>query len=241
VVWLWCYMSCACRPPGTGHKPCQSSSPPSIPSPTRNQTKHTKITQAHLVGGTWHVLLDGEETTAIADKYSTSPFRFFLVVVRVRSVSSVPHSLVVCHASLSAHPHINTPPNTHNPKLSPHRQNPQRPKPQQDPELETDPKPHDDEELLVVHRSVSLADVRRLIRAGKMTVPAALTCLLAMERLQELGLVEGEARVAVAEEEGGGEEEEEGTDGEGDDDDDDDDDDDEWYFPSERPSFGQQW
>lgn len=38
--------------------------------------------QAHLVGGTWHTLLESEDTTAVADKYSTAPFRFFLVVVR---------------------------------------------------------------------------------------------------------------------------------------------------------------
>lgn len=72
----------------------------------------------------------------------------------------------------------------------------------QDPEHEPEPKPHDHEELLVIHRGVPLTEVRRLIRRGKMTVPAALTCLLAMERLQELGLIEGEAKVAVAEGEG---------------------------------------
>lgn len=32
-----------------------------------------------------------------------------------------------------------------------------------------------------------------------MTVPAALTCLLAIERLQELGLIEGETKVVVGE------------------------------------------
>lgn len=42
-----------------------------------------KTKQAELVGGTWHLLLESEETTAVADKYSTAPFRFYLVVVRL--------------------------------------------------------------------------------------------------------------------------------------------------------------
>lgn len=46
---------------------------------------------------------------------------------------------------------------------------------------------------------MSLEETRLLIRRGKMTVPAALTCLLAIERLRELGLIEGEAKVAVGE------------------------------------------
>lgn len=45
-----------------------------------NWTIHT---QAELVGGTWHLLLENEATTAVADKYSTAPFRFYLVVVRL--------------------------------------------------------------------------------------------------------------------------------------------------------------
>ncbi len=69
-----------------------------------------------------------------------------------------------------------------------------------------------------MHRGVGLDDVRRLIRQGKMTVPAALTCMLAMERLGELGLIEGEAKLVVGEDGespggGGGGEEDEGTDG----------------------------
>ena len=63
--------------------------------------QHELEEEAQLVGGTWHCLLDAE---APADKYSTSPFQFYLVI---------------------------------------------------DPEEERNPKPQDDEELLVVHRGVS--------------------------------------------------------------------------------------
>lgn len=94
----------------------------------------------------------------------------------------------------------------------------------------------------MIHRGVTLEETRRLIRQGKMTVPAALTCLLAVERLRELGLVEGEAKVAVGEDgEGRGgrprgeinpyDDPSEGDGGEGDDDDD-------FAFPSEMGGFG---
>lgn len=95
----------------------------------------------------------------------------------------------------------------------------------------------------MIHRGVTLEETRRLIRQGKMTVPAALTCLLAVERLRELGLIEGEAKVAVGEDGEGrggrprGEmdpyDDPEGSKGDGGEDDDDD-----FAFPSEIGGFG---
>lgn len=100
--------------------------------------QHELEEEAHLVGGTWHCLLASEETKAPADKYSTCPFSFYLVV---------------------------------------------------DPEMEHDPKPHDEDELLVVHRGVTVPEVKGLIREGKMTVPAACASLLAIDKIRELGLL----------------------------------------------------
>ncbi|GAB5033773.1 nudix family protein [Nannochloropsis oceanica] len=65
----------------------------------------------------------------------------------------------------------------------------------------------DEEELLVVHRGVGEGEVRRLIREGRMTVPAACASLLALEKLRELGLLKaGEGREEGRERAGGEEE-----------------------------------
>ena len=60
-----------------------------------------------------------------------------------------------------------------------------------DPEREEEARvrARDEEELLVVHRGVGEGEVRRLIREGRMTVPAACASLLALEKLRELGLL----------------------------------------------------
>lgn len=58
----------------------------------------TKQKQAELVGGTWHLLLESEETTAVADKYSTAPFRFYLVVVRALLLYFAPCMRVHIHS-----------------------------------------------------------------------------------------------------------------------------------------------
>lgn len=109
--------------------------------------------EAHLKGGTWYNLMEGEgEEGVAADKYSTCPFHFYLVVDPVR-------------------------------------------------EVEKNARKRDEEELLVVHREVTLVEVRRLIRKGKMTVPGACASLLAMEKLRALKLLGKEGREEVREEE----------------------------------------
>lgn len=56
-----------------------------------------------------------------------------------------------------------------------------------DPELEADPKPLDDEEDIEIVDGVSISDIRKWITNGEMNLVSAWGCMLAIEKLRELG------------------------------------------------------